>query len=60
MKASNEQEFLTVYQVQERLQIGRTTAYSLLYSRCIPSTRIGRSLRVRESDLERFIKANRY
>ena len=60
MTTSDNQEFLTISQIQQRLQIGRSTAYSLVATRSIPSIRVGKCLRIRRSDLERFIEDNRY
>ena len=54
------EEMLTIREVQDILKCGKTTAYSLVSQRLIPATRIGRSLRIRKSDLERFIEDNRY
>ncbi len=60
MTASDDQEFLTVSQVRERLQIGKSKAYSLVATRSIPSIRVGRCLRIRRADLDRYIRDNRY
>lgn len=51
---------MKIAEVQRRLSIGRTRVYQLLAKREIPAVRIGRSLRVRREDLERFIEDNRY
>ncbi len=48
----------TVAEVQRRLCIGRSKAYELVATRQIPGVRIGRSLRIREQDLRRFIENN--
>jgi excisionase family DNA binding protein len=60
MKVPDDQQLLTVLQLQKRLQIGKSKAYSLLATRSIPSIRIGRCLRIRKSDLDRYISDNRY
>jgi excisionase family DNA binding protein len=54
------EEMLTIREVQVILKCGKTTAYSLVSRRNIPAIRVGRSLRIRRSDLERFIEDNRY
>jgi excisionase family DNA binding protein len=47
---------LTVRQVAEELQIGKTTTFRLLASGAIPSIRIGgKLLRVRRADLDRWL-----
>ena len=57
---ATKEEMLTIRDVQATLKCGKTTAYSLVSRRLIPATRVGRSLRIRRSDLERFIEDNRY
>jgi excisionase family DNA binding protein len=47
---------LTVKEAGEVLSIGRSKMYDLLGSGAIPSVCIGRSRRVRISDLETFVK----
>ena len=47
----------TVAEVQEILRIGKSRAYQLVQSGEIPSVRIGRLLRVRADDLERYLKS---
>ena len=51
---------LSVGQMQNRLGIGRSKAYSLITTRSIPSVRIGGLVKVRKEDLERYIEENRY
>lgn len=46
---------LTIDQVAEHLQCGRSTAKQLIYSGAIPSRKIGRLRRVKESDLAAYI-----
>lgn len=60
MKISDDQEFLTISQIQERLQIGKSKAHSLVATRSIPSIRIGRTVRIRRAELERWIEDHRY
>jgi len=53
------EEFLSIQDLQTILKCGRTTAYSLVNRKAIRATRVGKSLRIRRSDLERFIEENR-
>lgn len=50
----------TISEVQSQLSIGRSKAYELVAKREIPAVRIGRSLRIRKEDLDRYIEENRY
>jgi len=45
--------------VADRLSISRALAYRLMQTGEIPSVRFGRSVRVRETDLETFILAHK-
>ena len=47
---------LTVIEVAETLGVSRSTVYGLLYSRRIPSVRIGNCRRIRRSDLDAFVR----
>jgi excisionase family DNA binding protein len=48
---------LSANELARELGVGRTTAYSLLWSETIPSMKVGRLRKVRREDLESFIKA---
>jgi len=50
-------KFLTPQEVADRLRVSKMTVYRLLKTAELPSVRIGRSLRVRESDVNAFLKA---
>jgi excisionase family DNA binding protein len=52
--------FLSPREVQELLQCGRTFAYGLLASGEIPSYKVGKLRRVKFSDLERWLEANKH
>jgi excisionase family DNA binding protein len=54
------EEFLSIRDLQTILKCGRTTAYSLVNRKLIRATRVGKSLRIRRSDLERFVENNQY
>lgn len=53
------EELLTVEQVQEFLKVGRTFAYSIVRSGELPSYRVGRLLRIRRQDVERWLEKKR-
>ena len=53
------EELLTVEQVQELLKVGRTFAYSLVRSGELPSYRVGRLIRIRRRDVERWLEGMR-
>lgn len=46
---------LTVKDVQELTQLGRSTVYELIRSGVLPIVRIGRSIRVRREALETWL-----
>ncbi len=45
-------------EVADLLNISKSYIYKLLRLRCVPAIRIGRSIRVRPEDLEKFIRTN--
>jgi len=49
-------KLLTVADAAQRLQISPLTLYRMIGRGELPCRRIGRAVRVRESDLERYIK----
>ncbi|WP_329551177.1 helix-turn-helix domain-containing protein [Streptomyces sp. NBC_00696] len=49
-------ELLTVPQVMERLQLGRTAVYDLLRTRQFPSLTLGRARRIPTHALSDFIR----
>jgi excisionase family DNA binding protein len=53
-------EWLTLADLCELLGIGRTLAYQLIAERTIPAVRIGRAIRVRKADVEKWLAENRY
>jgi excisionase family DNA binding protein len=48
---------LSAEDLARELGVGRTTAYSLLWTRAIPSMKVGRLRKVRWEDLEAYIAA---
>jgi excisionase family DNA binding protein len=53
-------EWLTVADLCELLGISRTLAYQLVAEHTIPAVRIGRAIRVRRADVEKWLGENRY
>jgi excisionase family DNA binding protein len=60
MRPENEQEFISLNQLQDILGIGRTKAYDLVASRELPAIRVGRVIRVRRADLDRWAECQSY
>lgn len=46
---------ITAEQARQRLSLGRNTIYALLRRGALRSVRIGRSIRISEAEIERFI-----
>jgi excisionase family DNA binding protein len=53
-------EWFTLAELGEWLKVSRTTAYRLVSSNELPGYRIGRTIRVRRADVERWIEENRW
>ena len=49
---------MTGEEIARILHVSRAYAYQLMRQKLIPTVKIGRSVRVRPEDLERFIAAN--
>jgi excisionase family DNA binding protein len=60
MWQENEQEFISLNELQEILGIGRTKAYDLVTSGELPAIRVGRAIRVRLADLNRWAERQSY
>ena len=56
-QAEQAKRLLSAEDLARELGIGRTSAYSLLWSETIPSMKIGRLRKVRREDLEAYIAA---
>ena len=50
-------KLLSADELAQELGVGRTTAYSLLWSGAIPSMKVGRLRKVRREDLDVYIEA---
>jgi excisionase family DNA binding protein len=55
-----EQEFISLNELQKILGIGRTKAYDLVASGELPAIRVGRAIRVRQADLDRWAERQSY
>ena len=53
-------EFLKVTEIAQELRIARSKAYELVANGTIPAVKIGRSVRVRRKELERWLEGQRY
>ncbi len=60
MDAVETKEWLTPKEVQQLFQLGRTKVYELVTTGELPAIKIGRAVRIRKSEVERFIESNRY
>jgi len=47
--------FVTVAEVAAQLRVSNMTVYRLIQSGQLPSTRVGRSYRIREEDVDRYL-----
>jgi excisionase family DNA binding protein len=55
IQAEQTERLLSAKELAQELGVGRTTAYSLLWSGTIPSIKLGRLRRVRREDLQAFL-----
>ena len=60
MRQENEQEFISLNELQEILSIGRTKAYDLVTSGDLPAVRIGRIIRISKQDLTNWLGQQKY
>jgi excisionase family DNA binding protein len=60
MRPKNEQEFISLNQLQKILGIGRTKAYDLVTSGDLPAVRIGRIICVDKRDLTDWLESQKY
>jgi excisionase family DNA binding protein len=59
VKPAREEELLTIEQLQGLLKVARTFAYSLTKSGELPTYRVGRLLRVRRRDVNRWLEQHK-
>lgn len=48
-------QFVTVGEVAELLRVSNMTVYRLVQSGALPAVRVGRSYRIREDDVDRYL-----
>jgi excisionase family DNA binding protein len=53
-------EWLSLKDVQRLLSIGRTKSYELVTTGELPAVRIGRCIRVNRTELDEWLRAQRY
>jgi excisionase family DNA binding protein len=56
LQVEQTKRLLSAEDLARELGVGRTTAYSLLWSGTVPSMKVGRLRKVRREDLEAYIK----
>jgi excisionase family DNA binding protein len=59
-EAMADEELLTIRDLQEICKIGRTTAYGLVATKQLKAVRINTSVRIRRSDLDRYLRDHEY
>jgi excisionase family DNA binding protein len=57
LQVEQTKRLLSAEDLARELGVGRTTAYSLLWSGTIPSMKVGSLRKVRRSDVDAFIEA---
>ncbi len=55
-----EPEFMTVAEVAARMRVSKMTVYRLLHGGELPAVRVGRSFRVREDDVDDYLRKSYY
>jgi len=56
LQVEQTKRLLSAEDLARELGVGRTTAYSLLWSETIPSMKVGRLRKVRREDLEAYLQ----
>jgi excisionase family DNA binding protein len=57
---SDDLELLSIAQVCQHLAMGKSWVYRRIHSGDIPSVKLGRSIKVRRSELERYLEEHTY
>lgn len=60
IKANSEERLVSVKEMAQMLGVGKTTAWSLIYSRDIPAIRVKGAVRIRPEDIKKFKEQNPY
>ena len=56
----SESRFLTVAEVAEKMRVSKMTVYRLVHNGELPAARVGRSFRVREHDVNEYLRKSFY
>ena len=56
MAQDSTNRFLTVAEVADELRVSTMTVYRLIKSEQLPATRVGKSLRIRRNDVDRYLE----
>jgi excisionase family DNA binding protein len=57
---SRDLELLSIAQVCQRLDMGKSWVYRRIHEGQIPSVRLGRTIKIRRADLENYLEEHRY
>ena len=57
---SHDLELLSIAQVCQRLDMGKSWVYRRIHEGEIPSVRLGRTIKIRRADLENYLEEHRY
>ena len=57
---SRDLELLSIAQVCQRLDMGKSWVYRRIHEGEIPSVRLGRTIKIRRDDLENYLEEHRY
>ena len=57
---SRDLELLSIPQVCQRLNMGKSWVYRRIHEGVIPSVRLGRTIKIRRADLENYLEEHRY
>lgn len=50
--------FLTAWEAAERMRVSKMTVYRLIRSGKLPAVRVGKTYRIQDEDLERFLNSS--
>jgi len=57
MGTENDARFVTVAEVADRLRVSTMTVYRLIQAGDLPAARIGKSYRLRDEDVDRYLQS---
>ena len=57
---TSESTFLTVAEVAAMMRVSKMTVYRLVHNGELPAVRVGRSFRVREADVDEYLRKSFY